>query len=45
MNKVPEGWTDDMTIAVPTGRSLDDIVDYVLQAAIRRETAQAWCGT
>jgi len=38
MNKLPEGWTDDMTIAVPTGCSLDDIVDYVLQATIRRET-------
>ena len=38
MNKVPEGWTDDMTIGVPTGRSLDDVVDYVLQATIRRET-------
>jgi hypothetical protein len=38
MNKVPEGWTDDMTIVVPTGRSLDDIVDYVLQATIQRET-------
>lgn len=38
MNKLPEGWTDDMTIVVPTGRSLDDIVDYVLRATIRRET-------
>jgi hypothetical protein len=38
MNNVPEGWTDDMTIVVPTGRSVDDIVDYVLQATIRRET-------
>ena len=38
MNKLPEGWTDDMTIVVPTGRSLHDIVDYVLQATIRRET-------
>ena len=26
-----------MTIVVPTGRSLDDIVDYVLQATTRRE--------
>lgn len=39
MKEVPEGWTDDMTIVVPDGRSLDDIVDYVLQAAVRRETA------
>jgi len=38
MNNIPEGWTDDMTIVVPTGRSLDDIVDYVLQATIRQET-------
>lgn len=38
MNNVPEGWTDDMTIVVPTGRRIDDIVDYVLQATIRRET-------
>ena len=38
MNKVPEGWTDDMTVVVPTGRALNDIVDYVLQAKIRHET-------
>src|SRR5215510_7225640 len=40
MNKLPEGWTDDMTIAVPTGRSLDDVVDYCLQATIRKETTE-----
>ena len=39
MKNVPEGWTDDMTIVVPTGQSLEDIVDYVLQAAVRRETS------
>ena len=38
LSTVPEGWTDDMTIVVPTGRSLDEIVDYVLQGMIRRET-------
>jgi|SRR5580765_1164444 hypothetical protein len=38
MSTVPEGWTDDMTIVVPNGRSLDDIVDCVLQAKIRQET-------
>jgi hypothetical protein len=38
MNKLPDGWTDDMTIVVPIGRSLDDIVDYILRATIRRET-------
>jgi len=27
MNKLPEGWTDDMTIAMPTGRSLDDVTN------------------
>jgi hypothetical protein len=32
---IPEGWTDDITIVVPTGRSLDDVVDYVLQSTIR----------
>ncbi|HMI53404.1 MAG TPA: hypothetical protein VK525_17960 [Candidatus Saccharimonadales bacterium] len=39
MKNVPEGWTDDMTIAVPTGQSLEGIVDYVLQAAVQRETS------
>ena len=37
MNKIPDGWTDDLTIAVPTDRSLDDVVDYCLQATIRKE--------
>ena len=36
--KVPAGRTDDITIVVPTGRNLDEIVDYVLQATTRRET-------
>ena len=38
MNKLPEGWTDDMTIVVPTGRSLDDLVEYVLQSTVRKDT-------
>ena len=40
MKKIPEGWTDDMTIAVPAGRSLDDVVDYCLQATIRKEAPE-----
>lgn len=40
MNEIPEGWTDDLTIAVPTGRSLDEVVDYCLQATIRKETPE-----
>jgi len=35
LSNIPDGWTDDMTIVVPTGRSLDDVVDYVLQSTIR----------
>ena len=38
MSNVPEGWTDDMRVAVPAGQSLAGIVDYILQAAVRRET-------
>ena len=29
-----------MTIAVPAGRSLDEVVDYCLQATIRKETPE-----
>ena len=37
MNKAPERWTDDMTIVVPNGRSLDDLVEYVLKSTIRKD--------
>jgi hypothetical protein len=31
----PIGWTDDLTIAVPAGRSVAEVVDIVLQGASR----------
>jgi hypothetical protein len=34
MNKIPEGWTDDMNIVMPSGHSVDEIVDYVIAAAL-----------
>ncbi len=35
MSTIPEGWTDDMTIPLPQGKSWDDVVDVVLASARR----------
>ncbi len=32
---LPEGWTDDMTIPLPHDRTAAEVVEYVLQAALR----------
>ena len=37
MSNLPEGWADDMNIAVPDGRSLEEVVDFVLESTIRRD--------
>ena len=34
---VTEGWTDDMNIQIAADRTLDELVDFVLQAAMRRD--------
>ena len=31
---LPEGWTDDMTIPLPTGRTAAEVVEFVIQAAL-----------
>jgi hypothetical protein len=36
MEKIPEGWTDDMSILLPAGKSVEDIVDVIFHG----ETAQ-----
>jgi hypothetical protein len=30
---IPEGWTDDMTVSLPEGVTVEKIVDYVLSSA------------
>lgn len=35
MADLPEGWTDDMTIPLPAGRTAAEVVEFVLQAALR----------
>jgi hypothetical protein len=32
---IPDGWTDDMNIPLPTGRTVEQVVDCVIQAALR----------
>ena len=32
---IPEGWTDDMTVPLPPGRTAAEVVELVLQAALR----------
>lgn len=34
---VPAGWTDDMNIQIEPSRTLDQLVSFVLEAAMRRD--------
>ena len=34
---IPGGWTDDMTLVVPEGRTLDELVESVFRAAVSGE--------
>jgi hypothetical protein len=34
---IPVGWTDDMNIQIAPDRTLDQLVDIVLQAAMRQD--------
>ncbi len=35
MAELREGWTDDMIIPLPPGRTAEEVVEFVLQAALR----------
>lgn len=37
LSNLPDGWTDDMNIAMAPGGSLEELVDYVLQSTVRRD--------
>jgi len=41
MARLPDGWTDDMNIAVGDGHSLEELVDYVLQSTVHGQTKAA----
>jgi hypothetical protein len=34
MTTIPEGWTDDMTVPLPLGRTVNDLVEFVIQSAL-----------
>ena len=34
-SNAPEGWTDDLSIRLPPGRTVDELVEQVIQAALR----------
>lgn len=34
MSTIPDGWTDDLTIPLPAGRTVADFVEFVIQAAL-----------
>lgn len=36
MSHIPEGWTDDMSIEVTAGHTLDALVEHILQAEIQK---------
>jgi hypothetical protein len=36
---IPDGWTDDMNIQIGPGHTLDQLVDSILHAAMRRDDA------
>jgi hypothetical protein len=33
---IPEGWTDDVNIPLPPGRTVEQVVEFIIQAALRR---------
>ena len=41
MSNLPDGWTDDMNIVVASGRSLEEIVDCVLESKVQGEAPNA----
>jgi hypothetical protein len=36
MNDISQGWTDNMNVDVPPGRTIDEVVDFVIHAALGR---------
>jgi hypothetical protein len=38
MPDLPEGWTDDMTVALPAHRTVTEVVNFVIEYARRRQT-------
>ncbi len=34
MNTIPEGWTDDMSIPMPPGRTVDEYVEFVIRSGL-----------
>ena len=41
MAKVPEGWTDDLTIHICPPQTLEELVEFVLQAEVRKVPSDA----
>jgi hypothetical protein len=40
MSTIPEGWTDDMSIQLPHGVTVEKIVDVVIEATTARRSGQ-----
>lgn len=36
VSDIPSGWTDNMNVDVPTDRTIDEVVDFVIHAALSR---------
>lgn len=34
MSELPDGWTDDLNVALPPGRTVAEVVEFVLQSAL-----------
>ena len=49
MAEVPEGWTDNLTIHIYPPQTLEELVEFVLQAEVRKvpldATTTAVCGS
>ena len=37
VSRAPEGWTDDLSISLPPGRTIEEVVDFVLSADERTQ--------
>ena len=37
MAELPEGWTDDLTIPLQEGQTMDELVEFIIQALLGQE--------
>ena len=41
MANLPDGWTDDLSIVLQEGQTLEELVEHVIQATLQRESVSS----